>query len=98
MKVAAIVEPNTKGQIVIPKRMRKTLGIGLNSPLHLSVRGKGIYIYPIVDVIRNVDHDDAYPKILEKTRGSWAGDEWDAKRTEKRKRELAASKKRKTAW
>lgn len=98
MKVGKIVEPNQKGQIVIPKDMRKTLGINANVPLNLVLRGKGIYIYPIKEVIGTFETESSYLKILEKTRGAWKEDGWKESMRKRRKIELEASKRRKQAW
>ena len=53
MKLGVITKPNEKGQIVIPKEMRKLLGISVNDLLHLFVRGGGLFIQPISDVGKN---------------------------------------------
>lgn len=37
-------------------------------------------------------------KILEKTQGAWAGDDWPETARKRRKIELAASRRRKAAW
>ena len=98
MKVGTITTPNTKGQIVIPKAMRETLGIDAQTHVNLVLRGGGIYIYPIRNIIANGGNESSYAEILKKTLGAWRGDSWP--RTEKRRRkiELKASKLRKKAW
>lgn len=98
MKVPAIVNTNTKGQIVIPKHMRSALGINENIPLLLKPMGNGIYISPIEGIITKADSENFYTKILERTRGAWAGDDWEQTRKRRRKIELEASKRRKQAW
>lgn len=98
MKVGTIAKTNHKGQIVIPKEMRDDLGIGFNMPLNLIARGAGIYIYPIKEVIGVVDNEDSYMKILEKTKGAWANDNWDKTRMKRRKIELKSSQSRKKVW
>lgn len=94
MKVGFITKPNYKGQIVIPKEIRDILHIDATVPLNMSVRGHGMYLYPITGVITDVDHEDSYQMVLIKTRGTWSEDK-NFPNTKKRKRELAASQKRK---
>lgn len=98
MKVGAIVTPNSKGQIVIPKTVREELGINPRVPLNLVVRGGSIYLYPISDVVTKIEAESSYPALLRKTQGAWRGDTW--KETEKMRKniELGASKRRKQTW
>ncbi|HBQ50727.1 TPA: hypothetical protein DD690_01960 [Candidatus Daviesbacteria bacterium] len=100
MKVGNIVEPNAKGQIVIPKEVRDQLGIRLGVALNLIVGAGGIHLYPIDDVITAVDGTDFRLKIWEKTAGAWSKDSRELDRMLKRRRkiELEASAKRKKAW
>lgn len=71
MNVGVIIRPNGKGQIVIPKEFRDNLGIDVNVPFNLVMRGKGIYIYPVVDVVATAETESSYLDILEKTKGAW---------------------------
>lgn len=98
MKVGVITQPNSKGQIVIPKEMRTALGIKPGTPLNLMVRGGGLYIYPVKEVITSADTEKSYLMILKKTKGAWGKDQWRDRSKKKRALELAASKRRKTAW
>lgn len=99
MKVGFIAEPNKKGQIVIPKQLREALGITPQTPLNLVLRGGGIYIYPIDEVLTRVEGKTSYLAILEKMQGAWAYDKtWDKTEKRRRKIELAASLRRKKAW
>lgn len=99
MNIGIITQPNEKGQIVIPKKIRDSLGINKNVPLKVVQRDNGIFLYPIKGYITNIDTDkSAYLKILEKTQGAWAGDDWPETEKRRRKIELAASKRRKAAW
>lgn len=98
MKVGTITTSNQKGQIVIPKELRSALGIDASVPLNLIMRGKGIYIYPIAEVVSIAESENSYPKVLEKTKGKWRSEDWEALRRKKRKLELSASKKRKQEW
>jgi AbrB family looped-hinge helix DNA binding protein len=97
MKVSIISYPNEKGQIVIPSDMRKALGITSDSSLQITVRGGGIYIQPVKDVIHDIDTESSYAQILQKVQGSWTGDS-DPIVTKRKDLELEASKRRKQAW
>ncbi|MEK7534411.1 MAG: AbrB/MazE/SpoVT family DNA-binding domain-containing protein [Patescibacteria group bacterium] len=98
MKVGFIAEPNKKGQIVIPKKLREALGITPQTHLNLVLRGRGIYIYPIDEVVTKLESESPYLAILEKTQGAWADDKsWDKTEERRRKIELTASLRRKKA-
>lgn len=98
MKVGSIIVPNVKGQIVIPKEVRDALGINANVPLNLVVRGGGIYLYPVEELVTRVESEDSYFKLLEKTKGAWAGEEWEGIRKARKKIELTACQRRKKKW
>lgn len=98
MIVGNIVTPNVKGQIVIPHRIRKSLGINTNTPLQVSQIGNAVVLHPIVGVVTKSDDQQSYLEILKKTAGSWAGDDWPKTRARRRKIELKASQRRKRAW
>lgn len=97
MKVGPIIKLNPKGQIVIPNKVRKALGISTKTPLHVVQRGQGIYLYPIKDVIGEVKAEESYISLLKKTKGSWDED-WQGIRKRRRAVELLASQKRKKTW
>lgn len=98
MKVGTITRSNQKGQVVIPKQMREALGIDSSVFLNLVLRGSGIYIYPVEEVVARGEKESSYLEILQKTQGAWAREDWDSLRKKRRKTELVASKKRKQAW
>jgi len=98
MKIGSVVKTNQKGQIVIPRDFRDELGIDSTVSLNLILRGGGIYIYPIEEVVSSLEREDSYLKILEKTRGSWGKEDWKNLRRKRRRIELAASKRRKRKW
>lgn len=98
MKVVNIAEPNAKGQIVIPKEIREALGITQDTPLNIVVRGEGLYLYPIEEVILKGEKENSYFRLLEKTRGSWQTEKWQKIRTLREKIELEASRKRRLKW
>ncbi|MFV1917422.1 MAG: AbrB/MazE/SpoVT family DNA-binding domain-containing protein [Patescibacteria group bacterium] len=98
MKVGAITKPNSKGQIVIPKEIRDALNINERVYLNLSIRGDGVYMHPIKEIISGEESENSLLDILEKTRGAWAGDSWPKTEKRRRKIELEASRRRKKAW
>lgn len=99
MNVGTIVTPNTKGQIVIPQKMRASLSITADTPLHLSLVGETIMMQPIRSVITTNNSDTAFMELLKKTAGSWADDDWPKTEKRRRKIELVAAKKRKAiSW
>lgn len=98
MKVVNIAEPNKKGQIVIPKKARDALGITEDTPLNIVVRGEGLYLYPIEEVITKGEKESSYLKLLTKTRGSWQTEKWQRIRALRKRTELEASKKRGLKW
>ena len=98
MKFGYISEPNSKGQIVIPKKLRDDLGITQDTPLQIVQRGEGIYIYPIEGVETKYNTESSFAQILEKTRGTWAGDDWVKTEKKRRQIELKAARLRKRTW
>lgn len=98
MNVGNIVATNQKGQIVIPKDIREALHITQGRLLHVTARGSGIYIYPIIDVISELETEGSYLEVLKKTKGAWQDDDWDKTRKKRRRIELQASQKRRKAW
>ena len=73
MKVGIIAKTNQKGQIVIPKKLRQALGINKDTLLNLIAKDKGIYTYPVDEVVSSIETEaeNIYLKILEKTKGKW---------------------------
>lgn len=102
MNVGNIVEPNAKGQIVIPKRIRDELGIDPGTPLNMVVRDNSIYLYPVTDITTKGEAEISHSRLLaalERTRGIWADDkDFDRRQKIRRKIELAATKERKKSW
>lgn len=97
MNIGTIVTPNTKGQVVIPKKIRDGLGIEPGFALNLVVEGNGIHLYPVEGVITKIKEDSRI-KIWEKTAGAWAGDDWPKTEKRRRRTELEGSRRRKNAW
>lgn len=101
MKVGYIAEPNAKGQIVIPKKIRDDLKIDKNTHLNLSIMGDGIWIHPVREVLTDRELKDShslYLEVLEKTRGILAGKPFYKNEKARRKLALRASQRRKQAW
>lgn len=98
MNVGIIAKPNQKGQIVIPKEYREALGIDVGVLLNLIMRGGGIYIYPISEVVGATELEGSYLKVLEKTKGKWIEKDWVKSRGKRKKLELSASRKRRQQW
>ncbi len=98
MKVGTITKPNVKGQVVIPKEMRDSLGITTDMVLNLVLVGNGIYIYPITEILTKSDSDNSYLQLLAKTKGSWSDEDWDELPKTRSKFELKASQSRKNSW
>lgn len=102
MKVGFIAEPNSKGQIVIPKKIRDELKIDQNTHLNMVIRDNGIYIHTIKEIVAGSESNyskKALLEALEKTRGLWADDkDFDKRQKERRKIELKASRERKKPW
>jgi len=98
MKIGTITKPNAKGQIVIPKKIRDKLGIDENVLLNIIEKDNGVYVHPVDEVTSKTELEMPYYKILEKTQGAWAGDNWPKTERRRRKIELAASRKRKKVW
>ena len=96
------MEPNSKGQIVIPKQIRDDLGITSSTPLNLVVRDDGIHLYPIREISTTAETKMSHSRllyVLERTRGLWADDkDFDKRQRQRRKIELVASRRRKKAW
>lgn len=99
MKVGIIIKPNQKGQIVIPKEIRRSLGIGVHTPLNVLQRGEGVYLYPVRGVIDYPQGESSYSAILRRTKGAWE-DGGHREMLEKKRRDIEreASKRRKQAW
>jgi AbrB family looped-hinge helix DNA binding protein len=98
MKIGTIVQTNQKGQIVIPKRIRKLLGVTPDVSLNLIVRGKGLYIQPIEEVITKAETETSYLDLLKKTQGAWEDENWGNLREKRKQIETTASEKRKSQW
>ena len=100
MKNITIATINTKGQLVIPKDIRNVLKINPNVLLQITLKGQGIMIYPVEEIVRRIDSENTFSKILEITHGIWGRESYEEKKQERarRKKELTASKRRKRAW
>ncbi len=75
MKVGTITKPNKKGQVVIPKDIREKLNINSNTSLNIIAKGKGVYLYPVKEIITEADEDSSYLDVLRETQGQYHSDE-----------------------
>lgn len=101
MNIGTIVTPNTKGQIVIPKKIRNELDITPGKPFNVIASDGGIHIYPVSTVVTQEEQknkNELLSDILKSTQGAWAGDDWPKTEKRRRKIELEASRRRKNAW
>lgn len=98
MKIGTIATTNDKGQLVIPKEMRDALGIDSGTTLNLILAGKGIYVYPVEELITKSEMENSYLQLLQKTKGTWADEDWDDLRQKRSEVELKASENRKKRW
>lgn len=98
MNVGIITTTNQKGQIVIPQKIRKQLGIYPNSVLNLIPTGDGIYLYPIEGVITKAEKESSYFELLKKTKGTWDEEKWSLLKKNRKQTELKASSARKKPW
>lgn len=98
MKVGIITKPNLKGQVVIPKQFRDSLGMNQNTALNLTIMGQGIFITPINEVVTSIESENSYLDLLKKTKGKWEKNYQGEALKEKKRIELEASSKRKLAW
>jgi AbrB family looped-hinge helix DNA binding protein len=98
MKIGSFTTTNKKGQLVIPKEIREALGIDSSVTLNIILAGHGMYIYPVEEFITKADSESSYVQLLEKTRGTWAGEQGDNLGQKRAGIELAASQSRKTPW
>ncbi len=98
MNIGVIATPNTKGQVVIPKKLRVQFGIDSGSPLNI-VAGDGmIYLKPIRTLRgRFPQIGGPYLRVLGMTRGAW-GHERDHGHQRKQRLEIVAARRRRRAW
>ncbi|MCA9372501.1 AbrB/MazE/SpoVT family DNA-binding domain-containing protein [Candidatus Woesebacteria bacterium] len=100
MKVGYLTTTNAKGQIVIPKVLRDALVITPETVLNIVPSSEGLYLYPVVDVVTATEIESAFVSLLKNTQGAWGKEEKaiEKKRTDQKKIELAASKRRRQPW
>lgn len=98
MNLSTITKPNTKGQIVIPKKFREELSIDETVYLNVTLKGNGVFISPLGKTPSTLDSRKISLEVLKKTAGSWGGDGWEETDKKRREIELLASKRRKKAW
>ena len=100
MKVGYLATTNTKGQIVIPKTLRDALAITPQTTLNIIPSSDGLYLYPVSEVQVPAETESALVSLLKTTQGAWGKLDIVSKKqtAAKRKLELTASTRRKSAW
>lgn len=99
MNLSTIVtKPNSKGQIVIPKKFREQLDINEEVLLSLIIQGNGVFISPLKRSTFTSDSKQIFQEVLKMTAGAWKGDDWDVTEQKRQQIELQAANERKTAW
>lgn len=98
MNLTTIAKPNSKGQIVIPKKFRQELNIDENVFVNLILKTDGVFITPLNRPQTSSDSNKIFQNVLKMTAGAWKGDDWEE--TEKRRGqiEIKAAKARKQKW
>ena|SRR5258708_8973017 len=99
MNLHTVTKPNSKGQVVIPKKFREELGINEDVLLSLTLRGNGVYITPLDKSLGTSDSKQIALEILRRTQGAWKDDDdWDKTEARRRKIELKAAEERRKLW
>lgn len=101
MNMGLVAQPNAKGQMVIPKKIRDKFAITEKTFLNISVNDHGFFVHPIDKIEQEHDiNREVFLAFLKTNRGRWgkATKEGLAKEKRQRKLELEASKRRKQAW
>ncbi|MEK7504429.1 MAG: AbrB/MazE/SpoVT family DNA-binding domain-containing protein [Patescibacteria group bacterium] len=98
MNLGIITQTNDKGQMVIPKSYRDTLGINPDVPLQLLLKTDGFYVRMVENVITKNAGSDLYLQLLDNTAGAWADDNWDNTQNQRKIIEKKASQTRKKIW
>lgn len=100
MNVGIITNVGTKGQIVIPSKMRKTLGLEPGVPVSVNLVGESIYVQPVSVTPKVAEDNSVYLEILKKVQGSWGPETEEEKKMERKRKklELAAAKRSRNAW
>ncbi|HLE50098.1 MAG TPA: AbrB/MazE/SpoVT family DNA-binding domain-containing protein [Patescibacteria group bacterium] len=98
MNLTTITKPNSKGQIVIPKKFRQELNIDENVFVNLILRSDGVLITPLNKSTASSDSKIIFQEILRSTSGAWKGDNWKETEKKRRKTEIQAAKSAKSEW
>ena len=98
MNLGIITQTNDKGQLVVPKNYRDTLGINPNVPLQLLLKTDGFYVRMIENIITKNTGSDLYLQLLDNTAGAWANDSWIQSANKRKLIEKKASQLRKKSW
>lgn len=94
MNLHPIITPNSKGQLIIPAAIRKTLGLSPTNPLEIQTVGGHIVLKPIKNLITADADQSQYLDALKQTAGSWSNDPLP----NKHQLEIKAAQRRRDAW
>lgn len=100
MNLPLFTQTNNKGQVVIPKSIRKKLDITQGTLLEIVVRAQGLYLYPVKTQRKNIAVHEPFLQLLKKTAGVWGN---TTPNEEKRYQlqhqlEMVAAKRRQQSW
>ncbi|MBI4599781.1 AbrB/MazE/SpoVT family DNA-binding domain-containing protein [Candidatus Uhrbacteria bacterium] len=98
MQPGYITQPNTKGQVVIPKELRERFVITDRSSVNIIPYEDGLYLHPIHSVFSKGPAASAYQKTLLKTKGSWGAIDEKHERAHRARELSAARKRRASSW
>ncbi len=98
MNLTTIAKPNSKGQIVIPKRFRQELNIDENVFVNLILKPDGVLISPLNKSNISSDSKIIFQEILKSTSGAWKDDDWQKTEEKRRKIEIRSAKSAKSKW
>ena len=101
MSTSTITQPNVKGQIVIPKKIRDELGIGPDTQLYITKQGQSVLISPLF-YSQGEDKSSLEWRlqVLRETQGAWGPETADERkhRLAIERKERIAVKKMREAW
>jgi len=98
MNLTTVTKPNSKGQIVIPKRFRQELNLDENVFVNLILKPEGVLITPLNKPTISSDSKIIFQEILKSTSGAWKNDDWKETEKNRRKIEIQAAKLSRSKW
>jgi AbrB family looped-hinge helix DNA binding protein len=73
-----ITKPNIKGQIVIPKEIRKKLNISADTWLNIDLKGNSIHITTLHKSPSTPNSRSIAIDVIKYTAGTWQDEDWKA--------------------